>query len=96
MASLLKPENRDPLTAILKHHVVTGRIFANQVIKGVSLETLGGNNLTAEVSRDGVKIGSANVVSTDIDAANGVIHVIDSVLLPPPRCNQRQGRFLER
>lgn len=90
--SLLKPENRGQLTAILKHHVVSGRIFASHVTDGATVETLNGTTLTADVGHHGVKIGNAKVVSTDIDASNGVIHVIDSVLLPPSSASASAGQ----
>jgi uncharacterized surface protein with fasciclin (FAS1) repeats len=81
--NLLKEENRDQLAAILKHHVVSGRIFAGQVTDGATVKTLNGTPLIASVSKGQVMIGGSKVVSADIDATNGVIHVIDSVLLPP-------------
>lgn len=81
--SLLKPENKEKLAAILKFHVVPGRVFSNEVLSKKQLKTLHGDVLTA-TSKDGkASINGAGLVSTDIDAANGVIHVIDSVMLPP-------------
>lgn len=80
---LAKPENADKLRAILKYHVVPGRVFSGAVVaadwKG---DTLQGSHLTSKVSGGTVTVGTATVVATDVDASNGVIHVIDSVLLP--------------
>ena len=82
--TLLKPENKDKLAAILKFHVVPGRVYSNDVLANKGLKTVQGGTLTAAV-KDGVAmINGAGLVATDIDASNGVIHVIDTVLLPPP------------
>ncbi|MCA9253557.1 MAG: fasciclin domain-containing protein [Phycisphaerae bacterium] len=71
----------DRLAAILKYHVVPGKVMAADVVKLRSAHTALGQSLDISVA-DGVKVGSANVVSTDIETSNGVIHVIDTVLLP--------------
>lgn len=82
VADLLKPENRDQLTAVLTYHVVAGRVYAVDAIAAEHAETLQGSSITIE-QRDGdVYIDGARVISADIDATNGVIHVIDSVILP--------------
>lgn len=81
--SLLKPENKDKLTAILKFHVVPSRVFSNDVLSKKELKTVHGGVLTVAMKGGAATISGANLVATDIDAANGVIHVIDSVLLPP-------------
>ena len=80
--SLLKPENRDQLIAILTYHVVAGEAKAADVVKLSSATTVNGQDVTIEVGDNGVRIDNANVIATDIDASNGVIHVIDSVILP--------------
>lgn len=80
--SLLKPENRDQLVAILTYHVVAGKVKAADVVKLSEAETVNGQSVSIEVSDGGVRIDNANVVATDIGASNGVIHVIDSVILP--------------
>jgi uncharacterized surface protein with fasciclin (FAS1) repeats len=79
---LLKPENRAKLRAILTYHVVAGKVMARQVTGMSSAQTVNGEPLTIAVKDDGVRINGAQVVRTDIVASNGVIHVIDSVLLP--------------
>lgn len=79
---LLRPENKERLAAILKFHVVQGRVFSEAAAKGASVETLQGGKLTTRRDESGVLVNGARILSTDIDAANGVIHVIDTVLLP--------------
>jgi transforming growth factor-beta-induced protein len=81
--SLLKPENKDKLAAILKFHVVPGRVYSNDILAKQELKTAQGGTLTAAVKDGAATINGAGLVATDIDASNGVIHVIDSVLLPP-------------
>lgn len=78
---LLKPENKEKLTAILTYHVVAGKVMAADVKSG-DVKTVNGKEATIKVADGKVTIGSANVVKTDIAASNGVIHVIDSVLIP--------------
>jgi uncharacterized surface protein with fasciclin (FAS1) repeats len=79
---LLKPENRDKLTAILTYHVVSGSVKAKAARKLDRAETLNGQFVAIDANRRGVRINEANVVQADILASNGVIHVIDSVLIP--------------
>jgi uncharacterized surface protein with fasciclin (FAS1) repeats len=79
---LLRPENKERLAAILKFHVVQGRVFSEAAAKGASVETLQGGKLNTRSDERGVLVNGARILSTDIDAANGVIHVIDTVLLP--------------
>jgi uncharacterized surface protein with fasciclin (FAS1) repeats len=80
--SLLKPENKDQLVAILTYHVVAGKVKAADVVKLKSASTVNGKAASITVAMGGVKIDNANVTATDIKASNGVIHVIDSVILP--------------
>jgi uncharacterized surface protein with fasciclin (FAS1) repeats len=80
--SLLKPENKDKLTAILKLHVVSGRVYADAVAEGTELASLQGQHLKTRTSDGRVLVNGATVVKADVETANGVIHVIDSVLLP--------------
>ena len=81
--SLLKPENKEKLAAILKFHVVPGRVFSNDVLSKKELKTVQGGMLTAALKNGAASINRAGLIATDIDASNGVIHVIDSVMLPP-------------
>ena len=80
--SLLKPENRDQLIAILTYHVVPGAVRAADVVKLDAAKTVNGQSVAIQVADNGVQINNANVVATDIEASNGVIHVIDTVILP--------------
>jgi uncharacterized surface protein with fasciclin (FAS1) repeats len=80
--SLLKPENRDKLAAILKYHVVSGRIYSDDAVAAKSAKTLQGQAIKIAVENGKAMINNANLLKTDIDASNGVIHVIDAVLLP--------------
>ncbi len=79
---LLKPENKARLAAILKYHVVPGRVFADQAAKVSKAPTLNGKDVAIAINREGAKVGNANIVKTDIQASNGVIHVVDAVILP--------------
>ena len=80
--SLLKPENKEKLVAILTLHVVAGKVMAADVVKLDKAKTVQGQNVKITVGDDGVKVAKAKVVKTDIECKNGVIHVIDTVLLP--------------
>ncbi len=80
--NLLKPENRDQLVAILTYHVVPGDVRAADVVKLDKAKTVNGQSVAIQVADNGVQINDANVVATDIEASNGVIHVIDTVILP--------------
>ena len=81
--SLLMPENIDQLKAILTYHVVPKNVMSFQIRNGDNfVKTVGGGTLNVEKEYDEVMIGSARVVAVDIKASNGVIHVIDEVLLP--------------
>ena len=79
---LLKPENKAKLTAILTYHVVAGKVMAADVVKVKSAKTVQGSAVTVNAMGGKVMIDGANVVTTDIAASNGVIHVIDTVLMP--------------
>lgn len=80
--NLLLPENKDKLIEILTYHVVPGKVLAKDVIKLVAAETVQGSKLMVTTNHGMVMIDNATVVKTDIKADNGVIHVIDSVILP--------------
>ena len=79
---LLKPENKAKLTAILTYHVVPGRVPASEVVKINSAKTVNGQSLMIKVNGGTVMVDDAQVTQTDILCSNGVIHVIDSVVLP--------------
>ncbi|MFC4701877.1 fasciclin domain-containing protein [Glaciecola siphonariae] len=80
--SLLLPENKDKLVAILTYHVVAGKVMAADVVKVSSATSLQGQDITVTVKDGTVMVDNATVTATDIAASNGVIHVIDSVILP--------------
>jgi uncharacterized surface protein with fasciclin (FAS1) repeats len=80
--SLLQPENRDQLTAILTYHVVPGKLTAAEVISTTGAVTLQGQRVNFATSSSGATIDNAGIIKTDIIASNGVIHVIDTVILP--------------
>lgn len=79
---LLKPENKEKLAAILTYHVVSGRVMAAQVTKMNSAKTVNGQPVAISVHDGTVMIDNAKVVKADIPCTNGVIHVIDSVIMP--------------
>lgn len=80
--SLLKPENKDQLIAILTYHVVPGKVMSGDIAgKTAKVATVQGGKLTIDAT-DGVKVDSATVTAADIETSNGVIHVIDTVVLP--------------
>lgn len=78
---------KDPakLKEILLYHVVPGKVMANQVVNLRTATTLQGANVTITAADGGVRINNARVIKTDIQAANGVIHVLDTVILPPAK-----------
>jgi uncharacterized surface protein with fasciclin (FAS1) repeats len=78
---LLKPENKDKLTAVLTYHVVPGKVMSGDLSDGMTANTVQGSDVTIGTT-DGVSVDGAKVVQADIEASNGVIHVIDSVILP--------------
>lgn len=80
--SLLQPENKSKLQAILTYHVVPGKVLAADVVKVTSAKTVQGQSLAVKVEGGTVMVDNAKVIKTDIVGSNGVIHVIDSVVLP--------------
>jgi uncharacterized surface protein with fasciclin (FAS1) repeats len=80
--NLLKPENKDQLVAVLTYHVVPGKVTADDVVKLSEATTVNGETIDISVAGSQVKVDNATVTATDIAASNGVIHVIDTVILP--------------
>jgi uncharacterized surface protein with fasciclin (FAS1) repeats len=80
--SLLKPENNDKLKNILLYHVVAGKVEAETAVTLDSAMTLQGTSFSIILDGDVLKVDGASVVTTDVEASNGVIHIIDSVILP--------------
>lgn len=83
--SLLKPENKAKLTAILTYHVVSGKVMAVDVTKLTEAKTVEGEKVSVKVDGGKVIINNATVSKADVVASNGVIHVIDTVLMPPAK-----------
>jgi uncharacterized surface protein with fasciclin (FAS1) repeats len=80
--TLLKPENKEKLKAILLYHVVAGDVKSTDLKDGESVKTVGGKSIAVHIANGVVTIDDATVVKADIPASNGTIHVIDTVLLP--------------
>ncbi len=82
LETLLKPENKAKLQSILTYHVISGKVMSQDVVKMTSAKTVEGSNIAIKASSDGVMVNNARVIKTDIETSNGVIHVIDTVILP--------------
>ncbi|MBT8219079.1 MAG: fasciclin domain-containing protein [Bacteroidia bacterium] len=85
LENLLKPENKETLVSILTYHVVPGKVMSTDLSDGMMASTVNGAKVTIGVSSDGVTVNGANVTAADISASNGVVHVIDKVILPPSK-----------
>ncbi len=79
---LLKPENKEKLAAVLTYHVVPGKVMSTDLTDGMKAKTVQGSEVTIDLD-GGAKVNDATVVTADVAADNGVIHVIDKVILPP-------------
>ena len=79
---LLKPENKDKLVAILTYHVVPGKVMSTDLSEGLKAATVQGGEVTITLE-GGPKVNGATISGPDVEASNGVIHVIDAVILPP-------------
>ncbi len=82
LEELLKPENKDKLIAILTYHVVSGKVMSTDLSEGLKAATVQGGEVTITLE-GGAKVNGAVISTADIEASNGVIHVIDTVILPP-------------
>lgn len=82
LESLLKPENKSKLIAILTYHVVSGEVMSKDLKDGQKANTVEGQSITFDLT-NGVKVNNATVAMADVKASNGVVHVIDQVILPP-------------
>jgi len=92
LESLLKPENKAQLAAILKYHVVPGRVYSTDALAAGQAKTLQGDLVKIAVKGKTAMVNGAKLVATDLDASNGVIHVIDSVILPPEKTSSVHPR----
>ncbi|HAU48787.1 MAG TPA: fasciclin [Planctomycetaceae bacterium] len=79
---LLKPENKDQLVKVLTYHVVPGKVMAKDVVKLSKAKTVEGSEVAIAVNGGAVTVDNAKVIKTDVNSSNGVIHVIDTVILP--------------
>lgn len=82
---LLKPENKEKLATILKYHVIPGKVTAKDAVQVGSAKTLSGDSVSISIRDGRLAVNDANVIVNDVEASNGIIHVIDSVLMPPPK-----------
>jgi len=89
--TLLQPENREQLATILKFHVIAGEVGSAALADGARLETLAGIDAVIAETEGGFNIENARIVATDIDASNGVVHVIDRVILPPIQMSRAES-----
>ena len=89
LETLLKPENKQKLQRILTYHVVPGKVKASDVVKLQSAKAVSGDTIAIAARNGGVTVDNARVVQTDIEASNGVIHVIDAVILPNDEAGTR-------
>lgn len=80
---LLKPENKEQLVAVLTYHVIPGEVMSDDVTKTMKAKTIQGSSASVKSNGESVMIENAEVVKADMDASNGVVHVIDEVILPP-------------
>lgn len=79
---LLKPENKDKLVAVLTYHVIPGKVMSSDLKEGAKVKTVNGAEVSISLA-GGAKVNNAKVTAADIEAKNGVVHVIDRVILPP-------------
>ncbi len=91
--NLLRPTNRARLRRMLTYHVVRGEVRSAEIVKLGSAQTVEGDRLTVRNSAAGLMVDGAHVTQADVEASNGVIHVIDKVLLPPVRLKPASGRW---
>ena len=82
LESLLKPENKDQLVAILTYHVVAGKVMSTDITDNMQPSTVNGSTINIKLNNGKVMINDATVITADVDTDNGVIHVIDKVLIP--------------
>lgn len=83
--NLLKPENKDQLIAVLTYHVIGAKVMSTDLKNGQMAATLQGSEVKVSISKEGVMINEAKVIAADVKASNGVVHVINKVILPPSK-----------
>lgn len=85
IADLLKPENKATLAGILTYHVVPGRVYSEAAVAAKSAKTVQGATVAIKANDKGAFVNDSKIIATDVDASNGVIHIIDTVLMPPAK-----------
>ena len=83
LGELLKPENKAKLASILTYHVVAGKVMSSDLADGQKAQTVQGAKVSIDINDDGVFVDGAKVSAADVKASNGVVHIIDKVILPP-------------
>ena len=91
LETLLKPENKDKLVSVLTYHVVSGETASSDLSDGMQVTTVEGSNAEVMLKDGGASIEGAKVVTPDVQASNGIVHIIDAVILPPSMTNTAQG-----
>ena len=92
LETLLKPENKQMLTDILTYHVVPGKVMSGDLEDGMTAKTAQGQEITIKLG-DNVMVNGAKVVAADVEASNGVVHIIDSVILPPEEEKEEKSGY---
>jgi len=85
IADLLKPENKATLAGILTYHVIPGRVYSEAAVAAKSAKTVQGATVAIKANDKGAFVNDSKIIATDVDASNGVIHIIDTVLMPPAK-----------
>jgi len=83
LENLLKPENQEQLKSVLTYHVVSGKVMSSDLSDGMTPATVEGSTVEIKIDGESVMVNGASVASADVEASNGVVHVIDQVILPP-------------
>ncbi|MEM9829093.1 MAG: fasciclin domain-containing protein [Bacteroidota bacterium] len=91
LETLLKPENKDKLAAVLTYHVVSGEVASTDLSDGMAATTVEGSDAKVTLSDGEAMIEGAKVVAADVKASNGIVHIIDAVILPPSMTGTAQG-----
>lgn len=91
LETLLMPENKDKLVSVLTYHVIAGETMSSDLSDGMEVTTVEGSNAKIMLNDSGVSVEGATVVTPDVQAANGVVHIIDAVILPPSMMDTAQG-----
>ena len=95
LETLLKPENKDKLVSVLTYHVVSGQTASSDLSDGMQVTTVEGSGAEIMLTDSGASIEGATVVTPDVQASNGIVHIIDAVILPPSMMDTAQGEEKE-